>query len=278
MDGIDSPEEAHNAERPARQQIAKKRPVKTGTALTDLEIGSTVKGKVRSTTSYGAFVDLGAQTDGLVHISQLAAGFVSTVEEIVKPGQEVEVRILSIDTVKNQIALTMLTETEEQEAQDAAQQRQDRPRRQANNRRDDSPVLSDLMEKGWDDSSFIEGTVVSTVDFGCFVRIDVSRLNPECSGQIDGLVHISALGAGRVESVSDVVSPEEKVQVRLKSINGNKVSLTMLSVEDEAAKADFRGGDREEYEGAKDWKESLTKFEETMPTFSNGPIFVDSLR
>merc|ERR1712183_1004543 len=118
-----------------------------------------------------------------------------------------------------------------------------------------------------------EGTVVSTVDFGCFVKIDSSVLNSECKGEMDGLVHISALATGRVNSVSDVVSVDQKVQVRVKSITGNKVSLTMLSVEDEQSKMDSFSPAVNE--GAKDWKESVEKLEATMPVFKNGPIIED---
>merc|ERR1712232_5257 len=128
-----------------------------------------------------------------------------------------------------------------------------------------------LTEKGWDASIMVEGTVVSTVEFGAFVKVEASTLNSECDGNFDGLVHISSLKVGRVASVSDVVSPNDKVQVRCKSIDGNKVSLTMLSVEDEESKAadGGRGGGAGNFndefdpgDGAKDWKESVSKFEE----------------
>ena len=271
MDGVESADEAHNVERPARANLKKKK--KEGKEITELEVGSMVTGSVKSITTYGAFIDIGAQTDGLLHISQLASGFVANVGDILKEGQEVEVRIVSVDTGKGQVALSLLTE---EEAAAGHQPRRERPKRQSN-RRDDSAALSALAEKGFDPETFVEGKVVSTVDFGCFVRVDVSKLNGECEGEIDGLVHISALGSGRVNSVTDVVNVDDSVQVRLKSINGNKVSLTMLSLEDEAKKMEAqnerRGGG--EIEGAKDWKEQLEKLEDTMPTFKNPPLVED---
>ena len=266
LDGVESEEEAHNVERPARKNLQKK---KKGKDLSEFEAGSTVSGTIKSITNYGAFVDIGASTDGLLHISQLASGFVASVGDIVSEGQAVEVRIVSIDSDKGQIALSLISE--EEEAAGKASQKRDRPQRQ--NRRDDSAVLASLSEKGWDSDAFIAGTVVSTVDFGCFVRIDSKVLNSECEGDLDGLVHISALRSGRVNSVTDVVRPEDKVQVRVKTIEGNKVSLTMLSVDEEKAKSEERGnrgGGAAEFQGAKDWKESLAKFEEAQPSFKNG--------
>jgi predicted RNA-binding protein with RPS1 domain len=126
----------------------------------------------------------------------------------------------------------------------------------------------------------IEGTVVSTVDFGCFVRVDASKLNSECEGEFDGLVHISALRSGRVGSVTDVVSANDTVQVRVKSIDGNKVALTMLSVSDEEAKKEEqaeRGEARGEGpgEGAANWKEILVSFDTSVPTFQNLAVVED---
>jgi len=277
MDGVESNDEAHNVERPARAALKKKKPA--GKDLSEFSEGSMVKGTVKSLASYGAFVDIGASTDGLLHVSQLSSEFVSDVSDVVKEGQEIEVRIVRIDSGKGQIGLSMMTEEE------AAASKPSRPnnnRRQG--RRDDSAVLNALAEKGWDASVMVEGTVVSTVDFGAFVKVDASTLNSECEGSFDGLVHISSLKVGRVASVTDVVSPDDKVQVRCKSIDGKKVSLTMLSVEDEESKAakGGRGGGNnfnDEFDpgdGAKDWKESVSKFDEDQPVFKNSPLIIDN--
>lgn len=272
LDGVETTDEAHNVDRPARSSLKKKRGPK-GKELSEFEIGSMVKGSVRSITSYGAFIDIGATTDGLLHISQLSSEYVGDVNTVLTAGQEVEVRIISIDSAKGQVALSLLTQEQNDASQANQKQKRERPQQRQNNRRDDSKVLAQLSKMGWDSETFVEGTVVSTVDFGCFVRVDASKLNSECEGELDGLVHISAMAAGRVNSASDVVSPDDKVQVRMLAINGSKVSLTMLSVESEESKADnntpIGGG-----EGAKDWKESLEKFDATMPVFKNGPIFV----
>mmetsp|Transcript_7399 Transcript_7399/g.10500 ORF Transcript_7399/g.10500 Transcript_7399/m.10500 type:complete len:366 (-) Transcript_7399:74-1171(-) len=270
MDGIDSPEEAHNEERKDnRGSLKKHKRGPKGTPISELEVGSTISGKVKTIASYGAFVDIGASTDGLLHISRLSAEYVADVNEILSVGQEIEVRIANVDAGKNQVALSMISEEEEKAA--ARPQRERAPRQQ---RRDDSAITSALEDKGFDSDQFVEGEVVSTVDFGAFVRVDASTLNSEVEGSMDGLVHISCLAAGRTNNVSDIVSVGDKVQVRLKGIQGNKVSLSMIKEEDEQP----RGGRNAEpvVEGAKDWKESLERIQSDMASFENKPLVVDN--
>lgn len=290
LDGVLSEDEAHNAARPARQSLKKKGP--KGKPLSDFAVGSAVSGKVKTITNYGAFLDIGASTEGLLHISQLSTDFVSDVTSVLTVGQDVEVRIMSIDEGKNQVALTMLTEQEEQQAKENSS----RPRAGGGGgrgntgggggspRRDDNAVLNQLQEKGWNPDDFVTGKVVSTVDFGAFVRIDASQLNPNVSGEMDGLVHISALIPGRANSVTSIVNVDDTVQVRVKGIAGSKVSLSMISAEEEAAAAASRatgggggssGGGYPQGEGNKDWKEAMQKLQSTMPAFKNGPVVMD---
>ena len=275
LDGIESSEEAHNADRPARKSLRKKGP--RGKPISEFNVGDTVKAKVKAIASYGAFLDIGATTDGLLHISQLSVDYVSDVSSVLEAGQEVDVRIIKIDANKGQVALSLLTEEQEESAKEAAnrsRESRDRPQR-SSNRRDDSAVLAQLAEKGWNSEQFVEGTVVSTVDFGAFVRIEASQLQEDVTGEFDGLVHISALTAGRASSVESVVSVDDKVQVRVKAIADRKVSLTMVSPEEEAAKMEAMGAVAAS-EGAKDWKESLEKIRNSMPAFKNGPVVVDT--
>ena len=275
MDGVESEDEAHNVNRPAREQLKKKKP--QGKDLSEFAEGSTVPGTIKSITSYGAFVDIGATTDGLLHISQLSTEYVGDVSEILKEGQQVDVRIVNINSSKGQVGLSLISAAEDEAAQEAAAQARDNRQNRKQSSRSDNSVLSALKEKGWDESIMVEGTVVNTVDFGCFVRVDASKLNPECEGEFDGLVHISALQSGRVASVTDVVSVDDKVQVRCTSIDGNKVSLTMLSESQESNKAEERAasGAPVQIEGAKDWEDILVKFEGEMPSFSNTPLVAD---
>lgn len=73
----------------------------------DLKEGMTLGGIVTNVAAFGAFVDIGVHQDGLVHISQLADRFVKDPNQVVKVGQPVQVRVLSVDLQRARIALTM---------------------------------------------------------------------------------------------------------------------------------------------------------------------------
>lgn len=75
--------------------------------LEDLREGMVLTGTVRNVIDFGAFVDIGVHQDGLVHISQLADKFVKHPMDVVKTGDIVKVRVLSVDVNKKRIALTM---------------------------------------------------------------------------------------------------------------------------------------------------------------------------
>lgn len=66
-----------------------------------------VKGKVTRLESYGAFVDFGAERPGLIHVSELAHGYVKTASDVVKAGDEVEAKVLDVDRRKRQIRLSI---------------------------------------------------------------------------------------------------------------------------------------------------------------------------
>lgn len=75
--------------------------------IDDLRVGMTLPGIVTNLTAFGAFVDIGVKTDGLVHISQLADRFVKNVADVVSLHQEVEVRVIGIDTARGRVNLSM---------------------------------------------------------------------------------------------------------------------------------------------------------------------------
>ena len=76
-------------------------------SMEDLKPGMELTGTVRNVIDFGAFVDIGVHQDGLVHISQLADKFVKHPADVVKVGDIVKVRVLSVDVAKKRIALTM---------------------------------------------------------------------------------------------------------------------------------------------------------------------------
>ncbi|HEY5672232.1 MAG TPA: Tex family protein [Malonomonas sp.] len=80
----------------------------------DLIEGMTLNGIVTNVAAFGAFVDIGVHQDGLVHISQLADRFVKDPNEVVKVGQQVQVRVVSVDLQRKRIALTMRCSNGEQ--------------------------------------------------------------------------------------------------------------------------------------------------------------------
>ena len=73
----------------------------------EIEPDMIVKGKVVRLEPYGAFVDIGAERPGMVHVSELAHGYVRTPNEIVKEGDEVEAKVLDVNRKKKQIKLSM---------------------------------------------------------------------------------------------------------------------------------------------------------------------------
>lgn len=73
----------------------------------EIEPDMIVKGKVVRLETYGAFVDIGAERPGMVHVSELAHGYVKTPNEIVKEGDEVEAKVLDVNRKKKQIKLSM---------------------------------------------------------------------------------------------------------------------------------------------------------------------------
>jgi small subunit ribosomal protein S1 len=294
VEGTVSDEEVHNNERPARASgIKKHKGGDTGTPLSELVVGSTVKGTVKTITTYGAFLDIGAASDALLHVSRMSDDFTSNPADVVSSGQEVDVRIVSVDQEKNQVAVTMQSEAAEAKTAgargDSGGRRKERPQRSGGDRAAQKAAIDALDSKGFEAGKFIEGQVVNTLDFGAFVRVDISQLGEGLEGEIDGLVHISALSEGRAESVTSIVKTGDKVQVRVKNVDtkGGKVGLSMISMEAEAKIEEgrkSRGGGgrgarnamfRPDEMGPTNWKETLETMKEAQPEFKNMFIVED---
>ncbi len=183
----------------------------------DIQPGEEIQGLVRSVQAYGAFVDVGAERDGLIHISELREGFVEKVEDVVEEGDMVTVRVKDVDTERGRLSLTMRSEQAIQEEQEQKQRLR----------------LRDLSEG----QEFL-GTVTSIVDFGAFIDI---------GARTDGLVHISELSDERVNRVGDVVSEGEEVKVRVLNVDRkrNRISLTMREQVEEEEYTYEEEGDEE---------------------------------
>ncbi len=99
------------------------------------EVGSVVTGTVKGIQPYGAFVALDENTQGLVHISEVTHGFVKDVNEHLKVGQEVQVKVLSVDEAAGKISLSIRA-TEEAPVQ------QERPAKKAPAQKRQATVVS----------------------------------------------------------------------------------------------------------------------------------------
>ncbi|MEH7384830.1 S1 domain-containing post-transcriptional regulator GSP13 [Bacillus sp. JJ1521] len=122
------------------------------------EVGSVVKGKVTGVQPYGAFVALDENTQGLVHISEVTHGFVKDINEHVKVGDEVEVKVLSIDEAAGKIGLSIRATQEAPEK--PAAQRTAKPKKrpaqvqQTNSDTQGFNTLKDKLEEWIEQSNF----------------------------------------------------------------------------------------------------------------------------
>jgi len=205
--------EAAPAEASAAEAPAARAPKKGKTPLEELVVGAEVEGKIRSVMAYGAFVDIGATTDGLLHVSEISNEFVKDATEKLTAGDTIKGKIKAVNLEKGQLALTC---KEPQER---------RPR-----------VKVDLSKyEGADVKEFVTGKVNSITDFGAFVTLEEG---------VDGLVHISQIQEGGVGKVGDVLTIGQDVQVRVTQVDKSKrrIGLSMLPWSEESEKKQRRGG------------------------------------
>ncbi|XP_071908792.1 polyprotein of EF-Ts, chloroplastic-like isoform X1 [Coffea arabica] len=187
----------------------------------DLIPGATYTGKVRSIQPFGAFVDFGAFTDGLVHVSRLSDGFVKDVGDVVSVGQEVTVRLVEANTETGRISLTM----RESDDPSKPQKQRDTPAgtsrapRKSNQRRDEVKRSSKFV-KGQE----LDGTVKNLVRAGAFISL------PEGEEGFLPTSEEADEGFGNFTGGSSLQVGQE-VKVRVLNINRGKVQLTMKKEE-----------------------------------------------
>ncbi len=157
-----------------------------------LEVNQVVEGVVQRLTDFGAFVDLGG-LDGLIHISDLSWNKVKNPSEVVKVGQKVLVRVLSLDKEKNRISLGLKQTVEE-------------------------PWIA--FSKNVSIGDVVDGIVVNLLDFGAFVRLNEG---------VDGLLHVSQISNEHIAKPSDALKIGDKLSVKVIDINGEdkKISLSL---------------------------------------------------
>lgn len=162
--------------------------------LDALERKTKLTGKVIKISLAGALVDIGMDTPGVVHISQLQTEPVNKVEDVVQVGQTVDVWIRRVVPNKNRIELTMIKPLEVEW-------------------RDIEP---DMVFKG---------KVTRLESFGAFVDIGAER---------PGLVHISELAHGYVKDPTDVVHEGDEVEVKVLKVSRRKrqIKLSMKALQE----------------------------------------------
>lgn len=190
--------------------------------------GATFTGKVRSVQPFGAFVDFGAFTDGLVHVSRLSDSFVKDVTDVVSVGQEVTVRLVEANTETGRISLTMRESDGSSKVQQQQQQQQkgtsvgndkSRPPRKSSsrpNQRKDGARKNSKFEKGQE----LEGTVKNLTRSGAFISL------PEGEEGFLPQAEEANEGFGSIMGESSLEAGQE-VKVRVLRINRGQVTLTM---------------------------------------------------
>lgn len=155
----------------------------------DLKPGLKVEGKVVRLESFGAFVDIGAETDGLVHVSEMGTGRVNKPSDVVREGEVITAWVKEVDRKARRIGLTMI-----------------------------EPPRVDLHTLKPD--MILTGKVVRLEKFGAFVDIGAGR---------DGMIHVTEMGRGYVGHPSDIVSVGDEVQVRVLEVDPRRgrISLSM---------------------------------------------------
>jgi small subunit ribosomal protein S1 len=173
--------------------------------------GMTVTGTVTSLQDFGAFVDLGG-LEGLIPVSEIGWSRVKDVRDVLSVGQKVQVVVKAFDREKERVSLSL------------------------------KDTLPDPWEQAaliYKEGSFHTGSVARLAPFGAFVTL---------SDGVDGLVHISRLGAGkRINHPREVLKEGETVEVKVESVDraNRRISLALAgsaraAEEEEATLAEFR--------------------------------------
>ena len=180
--------------------------------LSELQVGDLRRGKISSLAPFGAFVDLGG-ADGLIHLSELSWSRVQKPEEVVSIGEEVEVKVISVDRERNRIGLSL---------------------------RQLQPEPWSIIHEKYAIGQLVEAEITRLTSFGAFARIE---------GGIEGLIHISELSDRRITHPKEVVQQGQKVTVRIIKIEPERrrIGLSLRRVaEEEYAVIEWEPADEED--------------------------------
>jgi small subunit ribosomal protein S1 len=190
--------------------------------ISELQPGETRTGHVISLTDFGAFVDIGG-ADGLVHRSEISWKRITHPRELLKIGDEVQVKVLSLDRSRNRISLSM------RELEEDPWER----------------IISRFHE-----GQLVEGTITKLTKFGAF-----ASLSETGDLEIEGLVHISELSDRRIEHPREVVEENQVLTLRIIKLDKERrrIGLSLKRVDSpeyaeadwQAAMQDITSGDEE---------------------------------
>ena len=175
-------------------------------------VGSKIHGKVRNMTSYGAFVEIENDIDGMIHVSDMSwTRKINNPNEVLKVGDEVDAVILDIDPSQQRISLGLKqTETDPW----------------------------DGIEEIYKIGDVVKGSVTKITAFGAFI---------ELSHKIDGLVHISQISKDRVEKVKDKLQLGQEIEARVIKIDKEerRIGLSIKALEEDFSEDDIKAAGEE---------------------------------
>jgi small subunit ribosomal protein S1 len=169
--------------------------------IDELQEGEIRTGRVTSLADFGAFVNING-ADGLVHLSELSWDRVQHSSEVLEVGQEVTIKIISIDREKKRIGLSLRALTEDPWTKRVAD-----------------------FEVG----QLVEGVITRLTKFGAFARLE---------GDVEGLIHISEISESRIEHPKERLKEGEKLTLRIIRIDSDqrRIGLSLRKVDSGAFK------------------------------------------
>ncbi len=162
--------------------------------------GTTVEGKVRNLTNYGAFVELEEGIDGLLHVSDMSwTRKVTHPSEMLKEGDPVKSIVLNVDREKKRVSLGL-------------------------KQLSDDPWRTEIAER-YRVGDVVVGTVTKITNFGVFVELEEN---------LEGLLHVSELTTRKVHSPEEIVQLGDQVEVSVLKVDADerKIGLSMLAADD----------------------------------------------
>lgn len=158
--------------------------------------GDIVKAEVKRFTGFGAFAEVDG-IDGLIHLSQISWSHINSCDEVLKIGEIIDVKILSLDKESKKLSLSIKALT---------------------------PEPWSVVDEKYTEGSAVLGKVVRLNDFGAFVELEPG---------IDGLVHISKISHDHIKHPSEVLTIGEEVKCIILSIDkeAKKIALSIKDTE-----------------------------------------------